>query len=104
MESRTGPGERKSVAWYLYVLRCSDGTFYTGISNNVQARVAKHNAGKGAKYTRGRTPVELLASWPYHSKGLALSGEIKFKKLPKDTKGYYVRHPEEWADEEVQDG
>lgn len=46
--------------WYLYILECKDGTLYTGITDDISRRVAQHNAGKGAKYTRGRGPVKLL--------------------------------------------
>lgn len=46
--------------WYLYILECRDGTLYTGITDDVERRVAQHNAGKGAKYTRGRGPVKLV--------------------------------------------
>ena len=46
--------------YYIYVLRCSDGTLYTGYTNNLENRLELHNKGKGAKYTRGRTPVELI--------------------------------------------
>lgn len=46
--------------WYLYILECRDGTLYTGITDDVDRRVAAHNAGKGAKYTRGRCPVRLV--------------------------------------------
>jgi putative endonuclease len=45
---------------HVYVLRCSDDTFYTGYTTDVERRVAEHDAGEGAKYTRGRTPVELV--------------------------------------------
>ena len=46
--------------WYVYVLRCGDGTLYTGTTDDVARRLAAHRAGKGAKYTRGRGPLELL--------------------------------------------
>ena len=46
--------------WYLYILECKDGTLYTGITDDIHRRVAAHNAGKGAKYTRGRGPVKLV--------------------------------------------
>ena len=48
------------AAWFVYVVRCRDGTLYTGIARDVVARIAKHNEGKGARYTRGRGPVRLL--------------------------------------------
>ena len=47
------------MAWYVYILRCGDGTLYTGMTDDVQRRLDAHRAGKGAKYTRGRGPLEL---------------------------------------------
>lgn len=47
-------------SWYLYILECRDGTLYTGITDDVERRLAQHNAGKGAKYTRGRGPLKLV--------------------------------------------
>lgn len=46
--------------WYLYILECRDGTLYTGITDDISRRIAQHNAGNGAKYTRGRGPVKLV--------------------------------------------
>ena len=48
--------------WYLYILRCGDGTLYTGITTDVEKRLEQHRSGKGAKYTRGRGPLELVYS------------------------------------------
>lgn len=67
--------------WYVYMLECSDGTIYTGITNNIEARILKHNSGKGAKYTRSRTPVKLKAQWMYEIKSEAAKAEYRFKKL-----------------------
>ena len=69
--------------WYLYLLECNDGTFYTGITNALEDRIAKHNAGKGAKYTRGRLPVKLLHAMVCLNHSEALKAEIQLKKLPK---------------------
>lgn len=65
--------------WYLYILRCGDGTLYTGITNDVEKRLAAHRAGKGAKYTRGRGPLELVyrEELPDHSAALKREHEIK---------------------------
>ena len=65
--------------WYLYILRCGDGTLYTGITNDVEKRLAAHRAGKGAKYTRGRGPLELVyqEELPDHSAALRREREIK---------------------------
>lgn len=67
--------------WHVYMLECSDKTIYVGITNNLEARVAKHNIGKGAKYTRGRTPVKLRISWVYESKAEAAKEEYRLKQL-----------------------
>ena len=65
--------------WYLYILRCGDGTLYTGITNDVEKRLAAHRSGKGAKYTRGRGPLELVyrEELPDHSAALKREREIK---------------------------
>lgn len=74
------------MKWFLYLLECSDGTIYTGITNDVKARVAKHNSGKGAKYTRGRRPVLLKRSFTYKNRSEASKAEYVFKKLSKQKK------------------
>jgi putative endonuclease len=73
-------------AWFIYVVRCRDGTLYTGISRDVDARLAKHNAGKGARYTRGRGPVALLHTERKSSQGAALRREAAIKALPRTKK------------------
>jgi len=73
-------------AWYVYMLECSDGTIYTGITNDVNARVEKHNAGKGAKYTSGRRPVLLKASWKHKNKSEAAKAEYVMKRLSRKEK------------------
>ena len=72
--------------WHLYVLLCKDGTLYCGITNDLERRIAQHNAGKGARYTRGRGPVSVLRSWPQKSKSAALRAEFSFKKLSRSGK------------------
>ena len=72
--------------WFLYVVMCSDGTLYTGISNDVERRVKQHSSGKGAKYTRARSPVHLMASWEIGSKGDTLRIEYMFKQLSRRQK------------------
>jgi predicted GIY-YIG superfamily endonuclease len=73
-------------AWFVYVVRCRDGTLYTGISRDVRARLRKHNQGKGARYTRGRGPVALLHSEKLSSQGAALRREAAIKALPRRDK------------------
>ncbi len=67
--------------WQLYILRCGDGSLYTGIAVDARKRLAVHRSGKGAKYTRGRTPLELvyLEACPDHS--TALRRELEVKRL-----------------------
>ena len=72
--------------YYLYVLECGDGTLYTGYTPNVEARLAQHRAGTGAKYTRGRGPLTLLASAEFPTKHDAMSAEYHFKRLTRDKK------------------
>lgn len=72
--------------WYVYIVRCSDGTLYTGISNNVEARVGKHNSGKGAKYTRARRPVELMWSESAGTRSDAAKREYQIKRMPREKK------------------
>lgn len=75
----------------MYVLACADGSFYTGYTNDVEKRVAAHNAGKGAKYTRSRTPVELVACARFATKHEAMSAESRFKCLTRPQKERLVR-------------
>lgn len=72
--------------WYLYILECADGSLYTGITDDVQRRLALHNAGKGAKYTRGRGPLQLRHQEVCGSHSQALKREIEVKKLPREQK------------------
>jgi predicted GIY-YIG superfamily endonuclease len=72
--------------WYVYILRCSDGTLYTGSTDNVERRVAVHNSGKGAKYTRSRRPVEIVYREEYETYSAALKREAAIKKLSRRDK------------------
>lgn len=76
--------------WHLYVLLCKDGTLYCGITNDLERRISQHNAGKGARYTRGRGPVSLQRSWPQKNKSAALRAEFSFKKLSRSGKESYL--------------
>ena len=67
------------VTWYLYLLECSDGTLYTGITLDPQRRVEQHNAGRAARYTRTRRPVRLLGSVPVEGRAEALRVEQRIK-------------------------
>jgi putative endonuclease len=66
---------------YVYLVRCADGTLYTGYTTDVARRVFVHNSGKGAKYTRSRLPVELVAQWEYPSRGEALAAEYRIRRM-----------------------
>lgn len=72
--------------WMLYILRCGDGTLYTGITTDVQARFQTHCSGKGAKYTRGRGPLTLVYQEKCESHSLALKRELEIKALPREQK------------------
>ena len=72
--------------WYLYILRCGDGTLYTGITNDVEKRLEAHRAGKGAKYTRGRSPLELAYRECCGGHSDALKREAAVKKLTRQQK------------------
>ena len=71
---------------WVYVLRCADGTLYTGYTTDVERRVAEHDAGDGAKYTRGRTPVECVLTERYASRSAALGREHEIKAMDPDEK------------------
>jgi putative endonuclease len=71
---------------YVYVVECSDGTLYTGYTTDVDRRVEEHNAGEGAKYTRGRTPVTLVHAEVYDDRGEAMSREAEIKSMPREAK------------------
>jgi len=70
------------MAWRVYLLRCADNSLYCGTSKDTDARVLKHNSGKGAKYTKSRRPVELAAVSGELSKSDAFRLEHQIKKLP----------------------
>ena len=72
--------------WTCYLLECSDGTLYCGITNDLDKRLAAHNAGEGAKYTRGRTPVKLRYRETCEDKSAALKREMQIKALPRTAK------------------
>ncbi len=72
--------------FYIYILKCRDGTFYTGYTHNLQQRIAQHNEGKGAKYTRGRGPVTLIYFETYQTKSEAMKREYEIKQLSREQK------------------
>jgi putative endonuclease len=73
-------------AYFVYILLCRDGTYYTGVTNDLIRRVAMHNAGTGAKYTRGRGPVTPVYARACASRADALKEEARIKKLTREEK------------------
>jgi putative endonuclease len=78
--------------WFVYIVRCRDGSLYTGITTDVVARIKIHNFGKGAKYTRSRRPVKLVWKKIMKSESAARKREAKIKKLPRNKKIALIRH------------
>lgn len=84
------------------MVRCADGTYYTGSTNDVEKRIKLHNAGNGAKYLRGKTPVRLVYAKEYRYYKTALQAEARLKKRPRqekeglvwayESRRFYVRH------------
>lgn len=82
-------------SWKLYILRCGDGTLYTGITTDVEKRLEAHRSGKGAKYTRGRGPLEIVYREECGTHSAALKREIEIKALPREEKENLIRNPGE---------
>ena len=79
---------------YTYILECADGTLYTGWTNDLEKRVAAHNAGQGAKYTRGRGPVRLCYYEAFPDKSAALRREAALKRLSHSEKMALIERQE----------
>lgn len=75
---------------HVYVLACADGTFYTGYTTDVERRVGEHNAGEGARYTRGRTPVECRHVEQFDSRSAAMAREAEIKALSREEKAALI--------------
>ncbi len=69
------------IMFYVYVLKCKDGSLYTGYTNDLKKRLIMHRNGKASKYTRSRLPVEIVAHWSFRTKSEAMKNEIIFKSL-----------------------
>ena len=79
-------------SWFLYVVRCADGTFYTGVTTDVDRRLHEHNATRrGAKYTRTRRPVELIYRTDYKDRTTAQKAERYFKSLTRQEKEEIIK-------------
>ena len=72
--------------FYIYIAKCNDDTYYTGYCKNLKERENTHNEGKGARYTRGRTPVKIVYSEKFESKSEAMKREYEIKKLSREEK------------------
>lgn len=77
--------------WFVYILRCADGTLYTGCTNRLELRVKAHNLGKGAKYTASRTPVKLVFWEEVLNRSAALKRELALKKYSRRQKLTLIR-------------
>ena len=80
--------------WYLYILRCKDDSLYTGITTDVEKRLEAHRSGKGAKYTRGRGPLELVYKEECGDHSDALRRELEIKGLTRDEKLTLIKNSE----------
>lgn len=69
--------------WFCYLLECADGTFYTGITNDVERRLSRHNEGRGSKYTRGRLPVKVVYAEPHADRSAAARREREIRRMPR---------------------
>lgn len=81
------------LVWYVYMIECKDGSIYTGVAIDCEARYAVHAAGKGARYTRSHPPSRLLATIPAADRSTALKAEMDIKKLsPRAKRALAARH------------
>ncbi len=81
------------MPWFVYIVRCRDGSLYTGATNQLERRVEAHSAGKGARYTRSRRPVSLVWSRRKRDKSAALREEYRIKQLSRTEKLAMIRQP-----------
>ena len=77
--------------WFLYILRCGDGSLYTGITTDLENRLEQHRSGKGAKYTRGRGPLEVVYTESCEDHSAALKRELAIKALPREEKEKLIK-------------
>ena len=84
--------------WHLYILRCRDGSLYTGITTDVEKRLEAHRTGKGAKYTRGRGPLELVYREICGTHSTALRRELEIKSLSREEKQKLIHAATENSD------
>ena len=87
-----------AIPWYLYVLRCGDDTLYAGATCDLPRRLAQHQQGRGARYTRGRGPLALAAAWRFPDQAAAWRAEVAFKRLRRAAKEGWIARREPLAD------
>ncbi|MFP4098050.1 MAG: GIY-YIG nuclease family protein [Alphaproteobacteria bacterium] len=85
------------MRWVVYIVRCSDASYYTGITNALDKRIDAHNAGKGAKYTKGRAPVELFYHEEYEDRSAASRRELEIKALSKQEKEKLIERSKDYG-------
>jgi len=88
--------------WFVYILKCSDDTFYTGATNNIERRIIKHNKGKASKYTRSRLPVKLVYKEEVNNCSLAYSREYYIKILNRKEKQNLIKEWEKYDEQNKQ--
>ncbi len=79
------------MIWYVYMIECSDGNIYTGVTTNIERRIDEHNSGVGCKYTRHRNPVKLLKSLEFINRSLAMKEEYRIKQLSRKEKIIFIK-------------
>ena len=82
---------KKRAAWSLYILKCGDGTLYTGITTDVERRAEQHNSGTASRYTRSRLPVKVLHHEPCRGRSSALKKEYALKQFSRTEKEAYIK-------------
>jgi len=85
---------KRSNLFYVYIVKCADGTYYTGYTNNLEKRIQLHNKGNGARYLRGRTPIKLIYVKEYKYYKNALRAERNLKKLTRRDKELLIKNYE----------
>jgi putative endonuclease len=89
------------MGFYCYILKCADGTYYTGWTTDPERRERQHNSGRGARYTKARRPVKLVYIEPQPNRSMAQKREIKIKKLSRVRKEALIRKQMEVGDQSV---
>lgn len=74
------------MGWQVYIIRCADGTLYTGVTDDIDRRLLAHREGRGARYTRGRAPLELVYQEPCRDRSEAQKREASIKRMPRKQK------------------